>query len=93
MNTFLTRVELHDANETHYAALHAAMEKQKFQRVLVDSGIKYQLPTAEYISYSSVLNAEGVRNLAKQAANTTNRASWIITVQSAGMAWELPILK
>lgn len=69
-----------------------AMTNARFVRILTNAGTNYRLPTAEYIAYSSSLGAEEVRNLAKRAANTTNKASWILTVQSAGMAWELPVV-
>ena len=92
MNTFITRVELHGANEQDYANLHTAMQAQKFNRILVNGNTKYQLPTAEYVSYSSTMSAEGIRDLAKKTANTTGRSSWILTIQSAGMAWELLVV-
>lgn len=92
MNTFLTRVELHNATEQHYELLHTAMANARFSRILHESNVKYQLPTAEYVCYSTTLGAQGVRDLAKRAANTTGKTSWILTVQSAGMAWELPVL-
>ena len=92
MATYIVRVELHGANELEYAALHAAMAKQGFSRILVSNGTKYQLPTAEYIVVSG-LNTEAIRNAAKSAANSTRKTSWILVVQSAGMAWELPVVR
>ena len=88
MNVFITRVELHGAQEGDYEVLHAAMANAGFHRIMNQDGVSYYLPTAEYIVHSS-LSAEGVRDVAIQAANTTGKASWILTVQSAGMAWSL----
>jgi hypothetical protein len=49
MATFMTRVELHSADEDDYETLHAAMEKEGFNRTITsDDGVTYHLPTAEY---------------------------------------------
>lgn len=93
MNTFITRVELHNASEADYIRLHAEMEAEKFYRQMFSLGVKYQLPTAEYISQSPTLGPEGVKMLAKKAANKTGRTSWVLTVQSAGMAHDLPAVR
>jgi hypothetical protein len=88
MSVFMTRVELHGAQDSDYEVLHAAMVRAGFHRIMTHNGIKYQLPTAEYLVHSD-LDAAGVRNAANAAANTTGKTSWILTIQSAGMAWEL----
>jgi len=84
----MTRVELHGAQESDYETLHAAMARVGFNRIISNAGTAYYLPTAEYIVHSS-LDATGVRNVAKTAANSTGKTSWVLTIQSAGMAWEL----
>lgn len=88
MNVFITRVELHGAQEGDYEVLHAAMANAGFHRIMSQDGVSYHLPTAEYIVHSN-LGAAGVRDTAQQAANTTGKSSWVLTIQSAGMAWNL----
>lgn len=80
MTWFITRVELHGANDADYQKLHEAMEAQKFRREIQDqSGRMHRLPTATYFSESFQLDAIGVKGLAVIAANTTGRQSWVLT--------------
>ena len=51
MSNFTIRVELHGSpKENDYEKLHLAMEAKNLSRSLVDSGTKYLLPHAEYIT-------------------------------------------
>ena len=89
MALFITRVELHNAQESDYQILHAAMERLGFSRTIVSaSGVRCQLPSAEY-SLSSEMNVSSVRNSAKNAANSTGKTSWILTTEVARIDWEL----
>jgi hypothetical protein len=89
MTTFIVRVELHGASESDYERLHVAMAQLGFLRNVIGSdGNTYRLPTAEY-RIESANTVETVRDLARGAANTTGRSSWVLAVASAGMAWYL----
>ena len=92
MSLFLVRVELHYAGDADYQTLHAAMKNLGFSQIIVQDRVQYYLPTAEY-AISSSLDVSAIRDLAKRAANSTGRTSWIIAVQSAGMAWDLRVAK
>ena len=49
MTKFITRGELHGADQTDYFQLHDLMEKAGFARTITnDGGTKYHLPWAEY---------------------------------------------
>ena len=92
-NSFVTSVELHAASEKDYLTLHVAMGNLGFSRIVVSaSGSKHYLPNAEYVITTNS-NVTAVRDLAKRAANSTGRTSWILATQSAGMAWDLPLVK
>lgn len=80
MNWFITRVELHGANEVNYQRLHAEMLARHFFRTVQDNvGIVHDLPTAMYFSRSDVLDAPGVETLAAAAANATGCRFWTFT--------------
>lgn len=88
MAKFLTRVELHHANENDYELLHAEMAIRGFSREITgDNGQSYQLPTAEYVIRSSS-ELEDVRALACAAAKTTGRKFEVIVVQYIKSAWK-----
>ncbi|CAE6872148.1 type V toxin-antitoxin system endoribonuclease antitoxin GhoS [Paraburkholderia domus] len=80
MNWFITRVELHSADEEDYQKLHEEMEARRFFRAIQDqSGTYHQLPTAMYFSQSMELDSVAVKSLAVDAANATGRRSWVLT--------------
>jgi len=80
MNWFITRVELHGADEQDYLRLHVEMLDRRFFRTIRDeSGVLHDLPTAMYFSQSEDLDAPGVEMLATEAAATTGRAFWTFT--------------
>jgi hypothetical protein len=92
MAMFITRVELHGASEQDYQVLHAAMDSENFSRTITaNNGVRYQLPTGEYVSFSSTLDADGVMTLAKRAANTTGRTSWVLTSRANACRFDLPL--
>lgn len=93
MNNFIVRVELHGGTYNDYLALHTAMGKFGFSRVLTAaSGTKYFLPEAEYIINSNQ-NVTAIKNAAKTAANSTKKTSWILATQVAAIDWDLAVSK
>ena len=90
---FLVRVELHNAIERDYQVLHTAMAKLGFNRYLVSSsGTKYELPTAEYISWSNS-NVTAIKALVRTAANSTGKTSWLLVAETAQLDWDLRIIQ
>ena len=93
---FLIRVELHGAVERDYQVLHIAMAKYGFNRNVTGmNGVNFELPSAEYLGWSK-LNITAVKNLAKTAANSTGKTSWILVVETtdfSNLAWELRVVK
>lgn len=87
MATFMTRVELHDANEEDYEKLHKAMEDQGFTRTITSGkGVVHHLPTAEYRREAD-LTREEILDSAKVAAATTGKDYGAIVTESDGIRW------
>jgi hypothetical protein len=81
MSHFVTRVELHNAGEEDYTALHDAMEQAGFSRTITsDEGKEYHLPTAQYCC-SGDFSLEKVLKAAKAAASTTGKRHAVIVTQ------------
>ncbi|SEJ03553.1 hypothetical protein [Frateuria terrea] len=90
MPMFITRVELHDADEwEYYETLHDEMEQRGFKRTIRGKKGIYQLPTAEYVCTMSA-TASDVHTLAKQAANATGKKSSVISCEYLRAAFDLP---
>ena len=93
MASFTTRVELHSATETHYATLHAELERRGFSRLIrADDGTWYHLPTAEY-NYDGAATIDTVFGLAEASANSTGRNSWILVTESVRRRFKLAPVK
>lgn len=97
MALFITRVELHGAQELNYTHLHEQMARLGFSRGIVNAnGVKFQLPTAEY-AISVNETPTSIVNLAKSAANSTGKKSWILVTEVAnggnGIDWDLLIMR
>jgi len=88
MTMYLTRVELHDADEEKdYRILHEAMEKQGFARTITaDKGGEYRLPRAEYYR-ESPLSPKEIRDQALTAAKTTGRRCGVIVAKTDYLTW------
>ncbi len=74
MADFITRVELHGVrhNSEEYKTLHQAMEAEGFSRQIdADNGLRYHLPTAEYLK-SGDLTKDQVFDAAVRAAEKTD---------------------
>ena len=87
MAKYLVRVELHGATREDYLRLHSEMANRGFSReVTSDDGLTYQLPTAEYLIYTSS-GLEEVRALAAAAATVTGRNFGVIVAEYSRSAW------
>jgi len=95
MPRFITRVELHEANEkTDYDKLHEEMQKEDFKRTILGSNnIEYHLPTAEYHK-EGTFNAAEVLASARRAANKTGKQNSVLVIEMLRATWEnLSIVK
>jgi len=87
MAQFTVRVELHKATWSDYDILHAAMESKGFSRDITSSdGATYRLPWAEYTGFGSFTSAQ-IRDIAREAANTTGKQNAVLVTESNGCAW------
>jgi hypothetical protein len=87
MARFITRVELHAADDDDYEKLHSAMEMEGFERTITsDEGVIYHLPTAEY--YREIaLTRQDVLDAAKRAATKNRKNFGAIVTESNGITW------
>ena len=74
---YITRVELHGANEAQYEVLHRAMTNLGFTRKVTHDGNTLQLPSAEY-AIRSAKDINQIRDQAVAAAITTRLKFWVI---------------
>lgn len=87
MANFTVRVELHQANYADYETLHAAMEQKGFSRqIIADNGQSYYMPWAEYNGSGNLTSAQ-VRDIAREAANTTGKANAVFVTEAQTRAW------
>jgi hypothetical protein len=87
MASFMTRVELHGADDDDYQTLHEAMEEGGFSRTIVSSQqATYHLPPAEYY-FSGETDRSTVLQKAKTAAKTTGKEFAIVVTESNGVTW------
>ena len=87
MESFMTRIELHNASNEDYEILHAAMEKEGFKRTITSvEGTEYYLPTAEYYRISQ-LSIQEILESAKRAANRAGKKYAAVVTQSRGVVW------
>ncbi len=88
MAFFITRVELQSASSEDYAGLHRAMEAEGFSRTITsDDGVRFDLPTAEYLRVGEVTRDQ-VLHAAKRAVATTRKAYGILVTESNGFSWD-----
>lgn len=81
MPHFVTRVELHNANESNYQDLHDRMGVQGFFRhISGQDGKIYELPPAMYYTYKEA-TSENVRQLASNCAAATGRLYGVIVTE------------
>ncbi|MGA9669359.1 MAG: hypothetical protein WBQ94_09135 [Terracidiphilus sp.] len=87
MANFTVRVELHQATGDDYDVLHSAMAQKGFSRLITaDNGQSYQMPWAEY-NGSGNLTSSQVRDIAREAANTTRKNNAVFVTEATTRAW------
>lgn len=84
MATFMTRIELHDANWHGYVKLHVAITAQGFSNtIMANNGTVYELPPAEYY-LSGNLTAAEVLKRAQTAAGSVKYSHAAIVSETYG---------
>ena len=88
MGLFTVRVELHNATwPTDYQTLHIAMTKAGFSNLVkADSGVVYQLPTAEYNSEGNY-TIQQIQNAANNAASSVGRRYAVLVTEGVKRLW------
>jgi hypothetical protein len=87
MANFTVRVELHNAQWSDYDQLHSAMEQKGFSRhITSDDGKIYQMPWAEYNGTANLTSSQ-VRDIAKEAADTTGKQNAVFVTEAVTRAW------
>ena len=87
MANFTIRVELHRAVGADYDVLHAAMEQKGFSRFITgENGQTYHMPWAEYTGSGNLTSGQ-VRDIARDAANTTGKSNAVLVTESTSRAW------
>jgi hypothetical protein len=87
MAQFTVRIELHEAAWADYEALHAAIARQGFSRLITgDDGRTYHLPWAEYNGAGNLSSVQ-VRQIAKAAADGTGKQSAVLVTEAHNRAW------
>lgn len=85
---YTIRVELHDADWSHYVVLAQQLAARGITDVITaDNGVRYTMPPAEY-NYTGAADLQTVLNMAKAAANATGKRSAVLVTQSAGRMWD-----
>jgi len=87
MDTFMTSIELHDANRKYCVKLHAAMTAQGFSNtIMANDGAVYELPPAEYY-LSGNLTAAEVLKRAQTAASSVKHSHAAMVSETNGSTW------
>jgi hypothetical protein len=87
MANFTVRVELHQAELVDYQRLHVAMEQKGFSRqITADDGRAYYMPWAEYNGSGNLTSAQ-VRDIARQAADSTGKQNAVFVTEAVSRAW------
>lgn len=86
--SYLVRIELHDAQWSHYETLHQQMARAGFSRAIRgDDGKLYQLPDATYTVQNSPASLQTVQNAAEAAARATGRKYGLISSNFKSASW------
>lgn len=88
MTDFSIRVELHDATQAHYTALHQRLAAVGVVDVIVSGqGDKYKLPPAEYV-VSSSWSVEAVLDAVHEIAANVRSNPAVFVTTSNGRMWK-----
>ncbi|WP_435020131.1 hypothetical protein TA3x_001663 [Tundrisphaera sp. TA3] len=89
MATFTVRVELLDKPDPQaFARLHAAMEREGFERTVVEANTRaaFRLPSGEY-NFVAEMTTQKVLKRACRAANESGRRFSVLVTESVGRTW------
>jgi hypothetical protein len=81
MAAFITRVELHRANEDDYRLLHTEMRGRGFSKSVTSSdGGAYLLPPGDY-NYEADVEITAIKEAATSAVNVTGRQGTVFVAE------------
>jgi hypothetical protein len=81
MHAFITRVELHHANEDDYRVLHEQMRGRGFTKsVTSGDGTAYLLPPGEY-NYQADVDILAIKEAATSAVNATGKQGAVFVAE------------
>ena len=87
MATFMTRIELHDAQYQDYVNLHTLMDREGFTNTITSGdGTTYKLPPAEY-RLEGHIDRSQVLQKAKRAAERTGKSYAAVLSEYIGCTW------
>jgi hypothetical protein len=88
MTSFIIRVELQGAQESHYTNLAQKLSQSGVGDVIIDgNGIAWKLPPAEYV-YVGDETIEAVRNAIKNIANMVITPNVVLVTQASEISWD-----
>ncbi|AYX14010.1 MULTISPECIES: type V toxin-antitoxin system endoribonuclease antitoxin GhoS [Yersinia] len=89
MADFIVRVELRGGDSEDYDLLHEKMNANGYLKEIThSSGIKYKLPTSEYIVTKNK-TASQIRDEVKDIASSVKNNPGVLVTKSDAMAWSL----
>lgn len=89
----LVRIELHDAQWSHYEVLHVQMERAGFKRTITsDTGSIHHLPHATYVAQFTNADANAAYDVASAAAAQTGRSFDLIVADYKTAKWSLQLV-
>ncbi len=80
MASFITRVELHDADYKDYVDLHLYMAQEGYTTTIcANTGVTYHLPPAEYTLIADCTPEQALRRAERAAQKTRKRAALLVS--------------
>ena len=87
MASFITRVELHDANYQDYINLHLYMTQEGYTTTIrANNGVTYHLPPAEYELIADCTLGQALGK-AERAAQKTRKRAAVLVSEYRGCIW------
>jgi hypothetical protein len=87
MASFITRVELHDADYQDYINLHLYMRQEGYTTTIrANAGATYHLPPAEYELIDDCTAEQALRR-AERAAQKTRKRAAVLVAEYRSCTW------